>query len=196
MQKSHVRQMVAGAVAAVLMAGTGCRESNSPPRSVAPEDVPRLAVVVSLANAPEIVQVRLRVTAPDLRDTLRFALTIQDSTARGTAIVPPGAQRKFTLQALDSMQIMRYEGSSTVDVISGVNPPLTITMLPVAPSGEIPIIGSVSSYVITVAPAADTLAVGTQTGLTATIRDASGQVVPGVTPTWRSLDNTVATVDN
>src|SRR5687768_8976445 len=112
------------AVLALVSALSACRDVAAPRK--ARLDVADMAISVSLINAPNITQVRLRVTAPDLSDTVRLALVIQDGIASGSAVVPAGPQRTFMLQAFDGAEVLRYQGSSTIDVIPGANPPLTI----------------------------------------------------------------------
>lgn len=178
-----------------LSAGlAACRDLAGPTEVGVGTDA-RLAVQVNLTAALEVTQVRLHVTAPDLADTLRFALSIEDGEARGTAVVPAGPQRTFTLQALDTSQVVRYEGSTTIDMIAGPNPPLTIVMMPVDSAGEVPIVGQFGSYTVELAPAADTIAVGQSVRLAATVWDPWGNLLSGALPTWGSSAPSIATVD-
>ena len=158
-------------------------------------DTAHLAVAVSLAGASEITAVHLHVSAPDLTDTLRTALTLENDQAVGTAVVPAGAGRTFVLRALDAEAVVRYEGSATVDVVAGTNPPLTIVMTPTQPVGEVPITGHIGGFVLAVSPTLDTILVGERVRLVPTVTDPWGNIVSDAAIAWMSLDPSVAMVD-
>jgi hypothetical protein len=70
--------------------------------------------------------------------------------ASGTLRVPPGTGRTFLVQAFDTNGDVTHEGSETVHVVRGPNPPLAITIYPRA--GQVPIVVSLGSYGVLVAP--------------------------------------------
>jgi uncharacterized protein YjdB len=187
-----MRASCIAALALVCCAVSACRDVAAPKRPR--HDAADMEISVSLANAPNITQVRLRVTAADLPDTVRVSLSIESGVASGSVVVPAGMQRTFTLQAFDGADILRYQGSATIDVIPGSNPPLTIVMRPFVP-GTVPITGTVGTYAVVVTPSEATLAPGARLRLTAILADPHGDVVKNAVPTWESLDATVATVD-
>ncbi|HSM05368.1 MAG TPA: Ig-like domain-containing protein [Longimicrobiales bacterium] len=74
-------------------------------------------------------------------------------------------------------------GSSTIEaVVDGVSATAAVTVIPVAVAS------------VTVTPSAANVVIGATQALTATARDASGNVLTGRTVTWSSLNTSVATV--
>jgi len=84
---------------------------------------------------------------------------------------------------------------SAAGVVTGVAPgtaTIAATSEGRTGSAEITVLAPVAS--VTVAPAASTLLVGAATALTATVRDAGNNVLPGRTITWVSANPAIATV--
>ena len=189
-----MRRMVS-ATALVLLAQAACSDATSPGRGNESGETAKVSVAVNVSSAPLVTAVRLAVTAADLPDTLWFSLGISGGTAQGTAMVPAGPQRKFTLQALDAAGIVWFEGSAVADVVPGQNPPLTIVLAPVNPDGEVPIVGHIGSYTLSVSPTTLTLRVGQTTRVTATVTDPAGGVVSDASIGWTSDNVLVATID-
>jgi hypothetical protein len=190
-----MRTTVTAAIGTLLCIAA-CRDLGPDKLGAEAETSASLAVKVSLADAPEVMQVRLRVTAADLVDALWFSLITEDSVARGTAVVPAGQQRTFTLQALDAANVLRYEGNATMNVSPGANPPLSILMTAVNQDGEVPIIGEIGRHEVTVTPAVDSLLVGEHGRLVAIVHDPWGALVSGAVVSWESLAPATATVDS
>lgn len=57
-----------------------------------------------------------------------------DSVARDTLEVPAGSGRRFIITAVDTAGIATHRGDTTVTLVPGVNPPLSIVMRPLASS--------------------------------------------------------------
>lgn len=182
-------------LASLLLAPFGCAEISAPDANSEEPTPSGVGITLNLAGAPEITQVRVEVTAPDLAAPITAGLPIVDGVARGTVRVPAGPQRTFLLQALDQLDIVRYEGSATVDVVQGVNPTLTIVLEPKDPSGEVPIEGVIGTYSITLSVTQATLEVGADLFLVATVRDPLGAIVENPSIWWHSLNSEVGGVD-
>ena len=179
----------------VLILTIACSDSLGPAKDTAePPGDATVSVSLNVSSASQIAAVHLLVTGADLPDTLRFVLSLESGIARGTATVPAGPRRTFTLRALDASGITWYEGSATVDVVPGQNPLLTITLYPVDPAGVVPIVGQIGSYSVTIVPAVDTVRVGEFVSFTATVRDAGGNLVDSRFLGWNSFDAKVAHV--
>ena len=181
------------AMMAVVVA-IGCSDTVGP-ALIEGELEQGIGLAVNLAGAPEIMSVRLEVTAADIEEPIVVLLPIRDGVAGGTVHVPIGTQRKFLLQALDGDGIVRYEGSAVADVVAGVNPTVTIALLPVQPTGEIPIVGTIGTYSIVLNVQSITLRPGQFVVLEATVRDPTGAIVPDPSIGWLSTNASVAPVD-
>ena len=183
------------AAACLLLVQTACSDVTAPERSSELTATARVSVAVNVSSASNVTSVRLAVTAADLPDTLWFQLAVNAGVAEGTAIVPAGPQRTFTLQALDADGIVWFEGSAVADVVPGLNPPLTIVLAPVDPDGEVPIIGQLGSYTLEISPPSVTFEVGQTMQLTAIVRDPAGDVIPDARAGWTTDDTRVAYFD-
>lgn len=189
-------QKMVSATALVLLAQAACSDLTSPERASEPAETARVSIAVNVSSAPIVTSVRLAVTAADIPDTLWFSLSMNGGLAEGTASVPAGPQRTFTLQALDVDGIVWFEGSAVADVVPGLNPPLTIVLAPVDPEGVVPIVGHIGSYTVETSPTTVTLSVGQTTQLTAVVKDPAGNVVPDAKISWGTDDMLVATIDH
>ena len=172
-----------------LFAAAACTDSATAPG--VPDGHARLRLSVNTASTPVNTLV-VEVTAPDLAKRLAFNLKVQNGVAEGSITVPAGSGRTVTLRAFDTRQIETHRGSRTLDVRSGTNPTMSINMLPL--DGSQPIQAVLGSIVVSVSPAADTVAAGDTVRLRATIRDQNGAVVAGQVQ-WATLNAGVATVD-
>jgi alpha-tubulin suppressor-like RCC1 family protein len=135
----------------------------------------------------------ITVSAPDLPAPLTFNLEVVNGTASGTLKVPPGAARLVEVDAYDTAGEITHEGSKTVDVARGSNPPLFITLMPKA--GQVPITITVGNYSVVISPGSAALAVGETQQLSATITSTDGEVVNQAV-VWATLNPSIATVSS
>jgi glucose/arabinose dehydrogenase len=84
-----------------------------------------------------------------------------------------------------------HRGSVIVTIQSGTNPIISLVLSPLV--GNVPINATLGSFVVTVAPGADTLAILGTAALTATILDANGTPV-AERVVWATLNPGIATV--
>jgi hypothetical protein len=173
--------------AVLLLLLSGCGDHTTEPRQ-------ELASLVLSANVSgtSVSTLVVTVSAADIPASLVFNLAISGGVAAGTLQVPPGSARTFLAQAFDASGALIHEGSATVDVQRGVNPPLTIVLLPRA--GEVPITVRLGSFSVVVSPASFLLEPGVQLQLSASITDANGDPVNGAEPTWATSNPSRATV--
>jgi len=143
---------------------------------------------VSAAGVASLV---VEVTAPDITTLLVFNIPIANGMASGTISIPAGSDRTITMHAFDAGGVETHRGSVIVSIQPGTNPIISFVLSPLV--GNVPINATLGSFAVTVAPVADTLAIGGTAALTATILDANGSPVaePVV---WAVLDPGVATV--
>ena len=175
---------------AVVLCGLsliGCADSPTGARRAGAS---RLTVRADV-SASIVSALAVSVSAPDIATPIVANLTISNGIASGTLDVPAGAARTITVRAFDVMGIETHRGAVTADVREGVNPPLAITLAPVA--GQQPVQVVVGSATVAVSPGTVTLSGGSSRQLTATITASDGTPVVGAV-IWSTLDPAVATV--
>jgi hypothetical protein len=132
-----------------------CGTSTAPPLPTTAQ----LHIQAVFASAPSIATLVVIVTAPDIPSPgLVFNLEVSGGTASGTITVPTGSDRLFSVSAYDAANVKTHAGSKTVTVQQGSNPPLAITLTPLA--GAQPITVTFSSFSVSVSPTTATVAVG------------------------------------
>jgi hypothetical protein len=152
---------------------------------------PTALLVHANLSATTATTVVLVVTAPDITTPLLFNIPVASGVASGTIVLTSGSSRTIAAHAYDNSGIETHRGAVTVNILPGSNPRIALVM--VALAGDEPIDVTLGSFVVTVAPVADTLPIGASSGLTATILDGIGQpVLQSVT--WATLNSGIATV--
>lgn len=145
-------------------------------------------------SATDVVALAVQVTASDIPYPLVFNIPVTNGTANGHIDVPPGLARTITVRTYDASHAQTHEGSTTVDVKPGQNPPVTVTLVPRA--GALPISVNFGSVVIQVIQrSSPTLpygyAIGTMAYFEAIVTAADGSPIPGATVRWASTDPSV-----
>lgn len=151
-----------------------------------------LAVTASVSGTP-IATLVIDVTGPGISPALVFNLTVVDGFATGTLRLPPGEDRTISARALDETGEVTHDGSKTVDILPGQNPPVSIPM--VARGGQQPITIAIGDVSIVIAPPNLALEAGTSSLMTATIRAPNGDIVDDQ-PVWATSDPSVLTVND
>lgn len=165
----------------------GCADSATAPEGPQGEFV-FSASVVGTTIATMVVEV----TAPDITSPLAFNITITNGVATGTIKLPPGENRTITLRAFDNLGNETHEGSKTISVKPGQNPPVSIPV--VSKAGQITITATMGPVAISVSPPTASVLVGATTQLTATITGPNGDVLSGPAA-FATLNPSVASVD-
>lgn len=154
-------------------------------------DVAKLRVTAEVVGTP-VDRMVATVSAGDIPTPLVFNLPVADGVATGTLRITPGAARTITLQAFESSGEITHEGSATIDVRAGQNPPVTIAMLP--RSGQVPITATITSVSVIVSPASATMEIGESRQFTAEIRGPDNEPVQG-TVEWAVTNPALAIVE-
>jgi len=165
----------------------------SPDHLTTPGDRQDVQLVVTAdVRATAIHTVVIVVTAPDITDPLGFNIDVVDGVASGHISVPTGSARTFTAHGYDAGGVETHRGAVTADVQPGGSAPLAISLDPLV--GDVPVIVTIQSLRVTVAPAVDSVAVDEATRLVAAITLSGGSPVAGHVQ-WASLNPGIATVD-
>jgi hypothetical protein len=180
------------ATLAIALLLPGCGPDVTPPRPSL-RDEAMLRVVTSVLPAMVSTLV-VEVTAADISPSLIFNITASGGTASGTISVPSGTARTVTIRAYDAGGIETHRGSKTMDVRSGANPSISISLTPIV--GQQPIDVRLESFTITVTPATPTMRVDQTVTLQATVTKADGtpHPVPASDIRWATLNPSIATV--
>ena len=171
--------------AALLVAG--CADRATGPSGPQGEFVFQASVV-----GTTIATMVVEVTAPDITSPLAFNIPITSGVASGTVRLPPGENRTITLRAYDNLQNLTHEGSKTISVKPGQNPPVSIPV--VSRAGQVPITATMGPVSVVVSPATTEIQVGATAQLAAAITAPNGDVIPGPAA-WATLNPSIATVD-
>lgn len=186
------RDWLPGAAVAIFALLSASCESRPPTASGAGAAVPLRITAVTVGTP--ISTLIVDVTAPDLPTTLVFNLTVQNGIASGTVRIPPGEARSIHVTAVDDQGEVTHEGSVTIDVAPGQNPPVQVVLRP--RSGQVPITVTFGNYTVLVTPNAATIdaTVSADVQLTATVIDVDGQNIPAADVGWATSQPTLATV--
>ena len=184
----RMRRSALAVVPLVLM--LGCSDGGPLHPHDEAEVVP-LQLSANLSGTP-IQTLVVEVTAADILTPLAYNLHVNNGQASGSIQIPPGSARTITVRAFETDGTVTHEGSATVNVSRGNNPPVQIPMIP--RSGHQPIDVTLAEVSITVNPSSLGLATGETARLSATVVAAGGPVTAVVG--WATLNPAVATVDN
>jgi uncharacterized protein YjdB len=174
---------------AALVAAAACSGDSTGSQ---PGEEALLQLSANLSATP-INTLVVEVTAADIPSTLVFNLQVQNGTASGTIKMPSGDDRTITVKAFDSSGQITHEGSVTLDVDNGQNPPVNITLGP--RSGHVPVTVTLGDHSVVVSPSSATVAAADSVQLTATVTGADGGTL-NVQVDWATLNPAVATVSS
>lgn len=148
------------------------------------------AVTVGTPISTLVVQV----TASDIPTPLVFNLSVANGVASGTIKIPPGPARMIDVTAMNAQGNVTHEGSATIDVRPGQNPPVQIKLGP--RSGQVPITVTFGNFGVVVTPPTATInvPVAATLQLSVSVTDVNGQVIPAPAVEWATTSPAVATV--
>lgn len=176
------------AIALGAVLAFGCADSPVGDQSATGE-IPILADLSDLHVSGLVVEV----TADDIPDPLVFNLPIILGVGTGTISVPAGPGRKITVTGLSATTTQpTHRGSTIVDVVEGVNPPISIALIPL--TGDLPIEITGDGLIVTLDPPSGTIDAGDVIQFTASVTD-SGGTSQNVFVSWGSTNPLVAIVD-
>lgn len=178
MMRRVVRLLASAVFAVALLAGgpAACDRAPAEPGGVAPTaSVPFFARFPSFVTP--LATVVITVTGTGISPALVFNLTLNAGVASGSLTLPVGPARTIAVQAFDASGVAAYAGQTTVNVVSGTNPAVAITLAPL--TGNVPVTATIGTVVVTLTPATATVRAGTTLALTSGITDGQGTAVPG-----------------
>ena len=184
-------QLVA-AIGVALTAACGLTDSTAPATATMVLDLSipggRTASVVIPDSAV------LTVTGPGISAPIKLSVVFDTSgTATATLTVPIGSNRLLQIDMYKG-GLLIFTGTSTFNVGAGTNPPVQLT--PVPTTGNVPIIVTIGSFVVSVTPTAATVAVAATKPFAATVRDPQGAIATGITAKWATSNPAIATIDS
>jgi len=160
------------------------------PSSVAPRGDATLIIRADV-SATSVATVVVAVTAPDIPATLVFNIPVSNGVASGLITIPAGSNRAIALQAFDAGGVETHSGSVLVNVQPTANQTVAIVLQPL--TGDVPIVLTLGSLVVTVSPLTASLTVGGTVQLAASLRDWTGSPLTG-TVIWATSKPGVAMV--
>lgn len=183
------RRVVSALSLALAAASGACSGDPAGPGTGQEEAAVRIAANVSGTPINTLV---VEVSASDFPQPLVFNLQASNGTASGTLKFPAGPARTITVRAFDTSGAITHQGSVTLNVSQGQNPPVNVPLT--AQNGHVPITVSIGSVSVVVNPASATVGAGATVQLGATVTDAGGQAV-NEPVSWATLNPSIATVD-
>ncbi len=188
---TRIARLVRALTGAAAVLTAAC-ESPSAPHHADIADVPVRITAVTVGTPISILVVQ--VSAADLPASLVFNLAVVNGVASGTIKIPPGAARTIHVTAVDDQGDVTHEGSATIDVRPGQNPPVQIKLAP--KSGQVPISVTFGNFGVVVSPPSATIDVAAKTPLqlAVTVTDVNGQVITAPQIGWATSQPAVATV--
>lgn len=161
------------------------------PVTDAPSDLAALRLTANVTGTA-VDELVVTVSAADIPVPLVFNVSVSNGTASGTLHVPPGTARTIVVEAFDQAGDVTHDGTTTVDVARGQNPPVSILLR--SRAGQVPIIITIADVTIAVAPDAATLTAGQTLQLSATILGPNNESLEG-TITWATTNPAFVKVD-
>ena len=160
--------------------------------SVDPSHSHGTLVVRADVSGSAIATLVAEVDAADIPTALIFNIPISGGIASGTITIPAGSNRTVTLRAYDAGGILTHNGSATLNVQSGTNASVAITLTPL--TGDQAIVVTLGSFTVTVTPSSPSVAISGTVQLTVAITDWNGTPTTG-TVSWATQNPGIATVD-
>ena len=187
--RRFVHALGAMAAAAALCALASCSDavtgSRPHPRSAAIA----LSARVDMAGSANLV---VEVAAADLPAPLVFNAPVRDGLARAVLEIPAGTARQLTATLFGQDGTVTHRGQVVMDVAAGSNPPVALTLLPLAAND--PIVVTLADVSVQVVPHRVSAAVGDTVRLKAVVLSARGDTLAAQV-LWYSFDTRKAVVD-
>lgn len=173
---------------AALAALPACAGTTTPDGARSAE----LAFLLLTPPGNVIGTISVEVTGPGIDTALVFNLTISGSTASGTARVPAGSARRVVARAFDGSGVSTHRGDTTVTLVEGANPSVTLTLQPLV--GTLPLTLTFGTTVVAASGADASLAVNATIQFTATAANWRGVTVPADSIRWATSNAGLASV--
>lgn len=142
-----------------------------------------------------VASVIVEISGPGIEPSVTLNIPVgPDSVARDTVSVSAGSGRRITVTAVDTAGIQTHRADTTVMLVSGANPSMSLRLIPLSSTLGITVtFGGVSLAIddttMRVMPVGDTLRIG------AALFAPSGLALPGDSIAWGSSNPAIASVD-
>lgn len=137
-------------------------------------------------------RVDVTISGPGIDPPVFGSFLFINDTARVELQVPIGRNRRVFVAIFDSANTLVASGEAVIDIGSQVNVSVPV---PIAPtSGTQPIVVTVGSVTLSVAPGSLSLVPGASAALTVAVRDQSGAPIVGAVPTFASSNPSIVGV--
>lgn len=163
--------------------------------STGPTPQPQQAELAFVAMAPgdnAVKVITVSISGPGIDSTLVFNFPVTNGVASGTARVPAGSGRHVVGRGFDAAGINTHLGDTTVSLVAGANPPVSIVMQPLV--GSQPFTLTFGSNVVAMGRVDTTISVGATYQLAAVAVNWRGGAVPSDSITWASSNPAIASV--
>ena len=166
----RMRTLIAGTLALAL----ACTPASD---GTAPQGNAVLPFHATFGAGVPVATLVVTVTGAGITPPLVFNIPIIGGTANGNVSVPVGSARTILAEAFDTSGVVLYSGSTTINVVAGVNPTVSFSLGTTI--GNIPITAVVGTVSITLAPGSSSVRAGTAVTLTSTVKDPVGATIAG-----------------
>ena len=170
--------------AALALGAQACSDTTSP-------DDKRPAILPLYSITPATVRsLVVRVTGPGISPDLIVNIPVDTlGVARGDVAVLPGSPRNLTVTAVDTSGIVSHRADTTLRLIAGANPTLSLVLRPLTATA--PIVVTFGSLVVTITNGPTTPRVGDTATFAATVAGGYGPPVSPDSIGWASSDPSV-----
>lgn len=185
---ARARSLVRGLMLVVAGVIAGCGDQ----RALDPGSGSSAEIQLDIHGPLYLMTLAITVTGPGIDAPLVFNFPFTGGTATGDMTVPAGSRRRIVALAYDSLGVNTHAADTTVSVLSGTSPSVSILLWPL--NGQVPVVVTGGSYSVTVTPGDTTLTTGDTLRFHAAVTRGSTPV-PNAPTVWASTLPWVATVD-
>ena len=177
--------------AAALLGAAACWHDAGP---TGPE-AGRVATVFFGVHAPASVRLlTVEVSGPGIDSTLVYNIALDaNGVGSGALRVPAGGGRRILASAFDDVGVLTHRGDTTVTLVEGANPLLSLVLRPL--DGSLPVVLSFGGSGIVISPGDTTIAVGDTVRYIGGGLDSLGLPIDPASIVWASTDPATAVVD-
>ena len=176
--------------AAVLFGAAAC----SPDAGLTGPVRGRVATLFFGVRVPQYVAlITVVVSGPGVDSTLLFNIALNENgVGSGVLRIPTGSGRRIVASAFDAAGVLTHRGDTTLTLVDGTNPPLSLVLVPL--DGSLPVVLTFGGSGITISPGDTTIAVGDSVQFTGGGLDSLGAEIDPASIVWASTNPAVASV--
>lgn len=191
---TQLRRRLAAVLPFTLTAIVACGGAGETPTAPPPStpEAPARLVVASVLPAT-ISTLLVQVSGPGISTPVTANLIVgATGIASGTLSVPAGGGRRIEVTAVDTAGVTSHRADTTVRLVAGDNPQLTLTLIPIGANAPVQVRFATINIAITGGPTA--LEAGDTASLAATATLTPIGPIAADSLTWASSDPSVLTV--